>query len=378
VSAEGRNLYLVWLWIVFLLAVAITPVIVLAYRLLIVPRRREEIWTSLSKDAREAYRRLFAPEEERGADRALNDAFDATHGGWRYVGACIPMIVATAAAVGACLLAVDARLQGSHARAPAFIVIQEPAIFALAGAFVWSVYEVLSRVGSRDLGPDTLMQITLRYLAAVPIGWALSLIAAGQVVNTFAFASTVFPLRELRNFIRRWFAKKVGLESTPPQSRAVVGEVAVTLDGVGEDAAARLLELEYATALDLAYADPVRLMARTGRSLRLVLSWIDQALLFVYAPGLKTSLARWGVPCALDASEFYEHHFFDPASKASRAYTNDAYVAALAKRVDADAEILGQIFGNVWRDPHVSFLRVVWYLDAARDPTPMLPPGKAP
>lgn len=239
---------------------------------------------------------------------------------------------------------------------------------ALWGAYVWSLYEILSRRKSGDLTPVELYDIATRYVTAIPVGYAFSLLVFNTVPALAAFAISAFPLRDIRQFFRKYSLSKFDDKSQSPSSAAAKGYLGDTLCGMGNDTIARLEELNIETYLDLAYADPIRLLIKTGVPIELVLSWIDQALVSVYAAPHKTSLALYGMPCALDICEFYARHCWDVALNDYKpTWKTDPAVQALATKLEVPDEIVvKQILRGIFEDPYTQFLVRVWFGPARR------------
>src|SRR5207249_2582896 len=80
---------------------------------------------------------------------------------------------------------------------------------ALLGAFVWSLYEVLSRRKSGDLTPIELYDVVVRFITVVPIGYAFSLLVFDKVSPWLAFVVSAFPLRDIRQMIRKQALRKI-------------------------------------------------------------------------------------------------------------------------------------------------------------------------
>jgi len=234
--------------------------------------------------------------------------------------------------------------------------IKMPFIMALLGAFVWSVYEILSRRKSGDLTPSELYDVAFRLVAAVPIGYAFSLLVLDTVPGFVAFAVSAFPLRDIRLFMRSKYLQKMGenLATTSPTAKGYMGELVASL---GHGTVARLEELNIETYLDLAYTDPICLMVRTGRPIKLVLSWIDLALPAVYFPEQKVLLEKLGMPCAVDLCEFYTRHFFDVVEeKAKEKWQDEPAIKDLADELKLKANLLYQPFTSLYEDPNAKFL----------------------
>src|SRR5207247_4021773 len=95
------------------------------------------------------------------------------------------------------------------------------------GAFVWSLVEILRRRASGDLTPLELYDVALRFVVAVPIGYAFSLLVMDKVTGFAAFAASVFPLRDIRQLIRTYMLRKL---SEHPQSIRTLASKGYTRD----------------------------------------------------------------------------------------------------------------------------------------------------
>jgi hypothetical protein len=355
--------YEIILWTAASVAILLVPVLVLTYRSFLVRRRLKDLDNNLwNPKAAKEYIRLFGcasshnPSDDHAMKQAISEEFFGVHSFGNYFIPLFLVTITSAAVVTTIALWADTTLAGAKGKSiPAVIIM------SLAGAYIWAIYEILTRSRSQDLAPTDLSELTLRLVAAIPIGYAFSLLALDGKEGLFAFIAAAFPLRDVRLFMRQRAMKKLEVETRKNESRALEGHLGKVLDGLSDETLARLEELGIITYMDLAYANPVRLMARTGYSLRHILAWIDQALLAVYAPQQKLTLSQLGIQCSLDAREFYEAHCWNPATKKERDWANDASVKALASGVRLEPLLLVEILREVHVDPHVEFLNTIWY-----------------
>jgi hypothetical protein len=234
---------------------------------------------------------------------------------------------------------------------------------ALLGTFVWSLYEILSRIHSRDLTPSELYDVALRFVAAVPIGYAFSLLVFDNVAGFMAFALSAFPLRDVRLLIRKIALEKQKIEEKPQPassstSKGYTGEL---LSGLGSGTLARLQELNVETYLDLAYTDPIQLMVQTGAPVNLVLAWIDLALPAVYFPQTQPTLEQLGMPCASNVCAFYITYCFDvETGNPKENWQQKQPVKCLSSKLQTTPEILYISLTNLYADPGARFLMLAW------------------
>jgi hypothetical protein len=244
---------------------------------------------------------------------------------------------------------------------PASAAIPAEVVMALLGAFLWSLYEILNRRRSGDLTPDDLYDIAVRQLIAVPIGYAFSALVFEKVDVAVAFVASAFPLRDLKQILRQRVLNRANEDTATAKAYENQGHVSQVVDGLSIETAARLEELHISTAMDLAYTDPVRLMVRTGFSIRHVLAWIDEAMVSVYFAPQRAKLRDLGIPCALDICEFYKHHCFDVETKHKKNCSHDPVVLAVADELKIPALLLPERLNAIYVDPHVRFLAACWY-----------------
>jgi len=373
VLAEGHPLF-IGLLVLQIAATLFFPGMMLAYWYWVVQYRMEDIRSKLwNHRAIRLYIKLFTgltvtdnAEEVRGelvqraesSTREFNTIllrdFRTVHSRSRYVLSVLSSSIVVGINVWACCAWARARLFGSGAGAEN---LDMTIIMALSGAYVWSVFEVLGRYRTRDLTPEDLMEMFLRNVAAVPIGYAFSLLGMDKVEPAMAFACAAFPLRELKLVFKQRALKKPG-EQVVPSPRGGDGRLGTVLNSLGDFTLVRLEELQILTYMDLAYVNPTRLMAKTGYSLRLILTWIDQALLVVYAAPHVHALVTFGVPCALDAKEFYHEHILGRPPEEWRV---NPPVIAMAEALKVSVESVREILKRIDEDPHVNFVQAIWH-----------------
>jgi hypothetical protein len=382
---------LVAIQVLFVVA-AITPVaLVLLHRGGRVTARRAEICAIMDvafgkKVATDAPPPTTPEEgERRRARRALDnnpyisdlaETFEACHSWRQYTFPILSLAILT---IGICLiLYVWVRIQmspewqsGPVARLPL------PIVMALAGGYVWTLYQVVTRVRSDELGPSDLIELSLGLLSCVPIGFALSLITleAKALPSLVAFAASAFPVRDMQRFLQEQMMKRAFAFDAPARTmRPAERNLGTAIDGLSDQTLVRLAELRIVTVLDMAYSDPIRIMMQTGYPLPLVIDWIDQSLLALYVGDKRADLTRMGLRCALDVYEFVELHGLwtpgagnDPDQGQRGTVTgSDLHVLeVVATKLEVDRELVHDLFLRIYSDPQAVVLRRLWYVHGA-------------
>jgi hypothetical protein len=362
----------------------IIPIIVFEYCLLVVPRRYYEIRdyfarkplpdNSLKDDVRSRsalwhYARLRYPdmkmvdpktkkEREVNEEEVLDNQYRHFQGPHKYLMPLSLVMALSALMLGFIAIWTENQLNGGYLNR-----IDSTIVMALLGALTWSLYEILTRRKSGDLTPMELYDVALRFATAVPIGYGFSLLVFDRVSPWLAFAVSAFPLRDIRQLIRKKTLRKIGETATPVVAGNNQCLVGYLLWNIGEDTVVRLEELNICTCMDLAYTDPVKLMIKTGAPLKLVLAWIDKALVAVYAAPYINKLESLGMACALDLCYFYTQHCWDLESdKPRKDWENKQPVVTLAAKLQVPLELLvPQLLGSLFADPHTQFLIRCWY-----------------
>jgi hypothetical protein len=174
---------------------------------------------------------------------------------------------------------------------------------ALAGAYLWSTYYLISRFRQRNLIPSALYIAALRILMAIPfavtIGWALKEGAAAPV----AFFLGAFPTNTLFLIARRNVGHALHLGNQ-------IGTDAPTelgkLQGVSQPVAEALSDVGVTTLVQLAYEDPIQLAMRTNLSFYFILDLVGQSLLGIYVD--LTIARRYSLRGSVETSSLAEKY----------------------------------------------------------------------
>jgi hypothetical protein len=232
--------------------------------------------------------------------------------------------------------------------------------YALAGAYLWVVSDLIGRYRQRNLVPSSLYAAAFRMTIAIPLAAAVAGMLNETVAPTFGFLLGAFPTNTLMLVMRRQLSPKLGLgDDTAGQKQKHELE---TLQGVNTSIAETLSDIGITTLVQLAYEDPIQLAMRTNLSFYFVLDLVSQALAALYIDLAKArQYSIRGAIEAISISRTLEEGNGKELKDAK------AIVAALAKKLGISEAALVMILYQVGEDPCSKFLGAIWERDNAQD-----------
>ncbi|MDN8616288.1 hypothetical protein [Variovorax ginsengisoli] len=237
--------------------------------------------------------------------------------------------------------------------------LPDNAIYALAGAYLWVADDHISRARRLDFSPADVHWATLRFIIAIPMGYAF-VGWAGDKAGFVAFALGAFPLGTLISMIQRGFRKVIG--DTDPDKEGAHDSV-IRLQGVNSSIAERLANEDITTIPQFAYCDPVRLVMRSNLSFNFVTDCMSQALAWIYFETHLAELRVMGLRGAVEIKylidEIDDLDSEDPAARACQAAAA-ATLQALAVKLDMTTDTVQNALRQIAEDPFTIFLQEVW------------------
>ena len=115
---------------------------------------------------------------------------------------------------------------------------------------MWTLYQLVTRVRSDELGPNDLIELSLGLLSCVPIGFGLSLITleAKTLPSLVAFTASAFPVRDMQRFFQEQMMKRAFAIDTPARTvRPAERNLGTSIDGLSDQTLVRLAELRIVT-----------------------------------------------------------------------------------------------------------------------------------
>ncbi len=230
--------------------------------------------------------------------------------------------------------------------------LESRAIYALAGAYFWVTWDLISRYRQRDVVPSALYWYAFRFVISIPLAYAVSTLFNEAVASPLAFTLGAFPTNTLMLIIRRQGAQRFGLGDDPDDLELELE----TIQGVNKTLAEKFSEIGIMTVLQLAYEDPIQLTMRTNLSFQFITDVISQALARIY--GLDLDVTRpFSVRGAIEAAEVFDDLRSRKKETQDRA---KAVVAKIAEALNQPPEIVEKVLHDIRYDPYTIFVRLVW------------------
>lgn len=225
-------------------------------------------------------------------------------------------------------------------------------LYALAGAYLWVTFDLISGYRQRNLTPSALYWYAFRFLISIPLAYAISSLLTETAAAPIAFALGAFPTTTLMLFLRRQASQRLGLGNDADTQKLELE----ALQGVNTALAEKFSEIGITTLLQLAYEDPIQLTMRTNLSFSYVVDLVSQALATVY--GLRLEIARpYALRGAIEAAEAFDHFMNGTDVDKARAAT---IIRELATKFQVPDAVVQQMLCDIGKDGYTTFLRKMW------------------
>jgi hypothetical protein len=336
--------------------------------------KKEDIFSSLNSSAKQCYIKTFNIDPGPDADAAFDRMYEFRYGRYRLT---VPVILLIIVVFPLLYLEVSSGLgwlivENARSSKPVWLLATpgEPllalpaiAVAAVAGAYVWTVANLIDGAVRYNLPPQTVVGAALRLAVSIPLGYAVQSIAAASIGPFIAFAIGAFPLGEVQVILKRIATLKLGLEAGPDHQKDEVH----MLDGVDQPTAERLADGDVLTIPQLAYCDPVQLSMRTNLSFTSIIDAQSQALAWIYLGDNLPQLSKIGFRGAIEISHYANrlnqekkkdgplHELLNVASARTGVSPPDQ-----SPRLPIDPAGLKHAFEEIGGDPYTEFLCAVW------------------
>ena len=342
-----------FLWIVAIVAwiIMITPS--LAYLLTGWISSRDRLLNFLAGDALRAYYDLFDPvhhfKTNHGYETHFRRRFNKRYGRRNYV---VPIaLLAVTAGLGLWAVAETTRTWMGAGRGA--VNLPPIAVSAILGAYLWVVWDQLTRLRNRDFTIHDIYGCSFRLMIAVPMGVSLAVVFRDTAGPPLAFFLGAFPTQTLFKIIRRNVGQKFGVDTGERGPTELI-----KLQGTSLETVERFQEEGITTNSQLAWTEPVDLAIRTNFNLDYVIDCQSQALLWTYFEDQTRKLFPFMIRGAMEVAEMMgKPRDGGPKVEIAPAETLAAAAAAIGMPRDVFAESLLEVA----RDPYNQILCAMWY-----------------
>ncbi len=321
--------------------------------------KRTDIMDGLNADARVAYFAMFCRANAAVAAGKAEESFDQLYERWygrrHFWGPGILLVIVGLVVVTALTLTSLHRLQ--FLQSNPFFDLPTTALAALAGAYLWVVNDLISRARRLDFSPADVQWGVLRFVIAIPLGYAFASLASGSPF--IAFALGAFPLKALTSMLQRIVNKTLKIDTADQDAEDGIKRI----QGINSAIVERLADEDVTTVTQIAYCDPVRLVMRSNLTFNFVTDCMNQALAWMYFEDQLVKLRPLGLRGACEMAyliaQYDDVGSNDPARESAHARAVGAmpHIAATIGQNEATLQVT---LRQIAEDPFTVFLGRVW------------------
>jgi hypothetical protein len=337
-------------WFLALVPALIYPCICWAYWLTIKHKRAVINQILGTNQARELYKRAYAPTAE-----PQHDPFSTLFG----VTYHLPSYLM---AIGLNMFFVFLGVQASLAyyELPTIFPEQYAAalrgaplsmVAGLAGAYIWGVYETLRRYWSAELSSISLHFIWVRLMLFAVFGPVVEAVVKAEFAVLVAFAAAFLPLEVLVGFFGSQARQRLNIEAGQGEKPTLE-----KLQGCTRAVIDRLSDEGIDSVSRLAYADPVRLLLRTNFEWKVILDMVDQAALYIYIGDKIDQLRPLGIRSGMELTDTFDLIESDDLTPEE----GRVLLSSIAQKLGMDELATRNLMFAIEGDAHFQFVRELW------------------
>jgi hypothetical protein len=255
-----------------------------------------------------------------------------------------------------------------------YLALPLMAVSAIAGAYAFVTWDIISRVTRRNLGSSDMLGAAIRLAIAIPLGYSFGALLKEDLGPFIAFATGAFPLETVQTILQRLAKKQLGLDTNIES----LADRVTQLSGIDETIADRLEDTDITTITQLAYCDPVQLSMRTHLPFAFVSDIVAQALAWIYFEERLKKLRPMGLRGAVEFRSMLEEMPWGKTKldmsgaedlvtlpelsdiERTRAEAALALVPAGAKAAEMSVAAFLNVAFEIAYDPYTEFLNETW------------------
>lgn len=327
--------------------------------------RRHEIIDKFGKSAIESYYGQFFSIEsydEKNYLKEFENLLDSKSGRVSFIFPSLMLTAITFAIVLSISETVFDRLGGDVSPV---IALPAMAISAFSGAYMWVLYDFISRARRLDFAAVHVSWACFRLVIAAPLGYAVAAVLADEIGVSAAFLFGAFPTHTMMRILRRQANRHLEFGDTSGDEMNELEK----LQGINTTIAERFGDEGINTILQLAYCDPVDLTTRSGFSFNYVVDCVSQALAWIYLEDKLVIMRQHSLRGAQEISTIVDEldgkHPKDIAARKVNqteifAETARKALPLLADDLQMDPIVLERMLREIAGDPYTQFICDVW------------------
>jgi hypothetical protein len=312
--------------------------------------RRNEICEGLSPSSVDVYFKTF--HKGLKGSRDFLTFYNSRFGRYRYL---VPTLVLVVEGWVILTWVATSILVGTGLRGATVGLLPVTAVFAFAGAYVWVVFDLITKWRFRDLAAADLWWSSWRFVAAIPLAYAVGALLQPELAGPMAFVLGAFPTRQVSTIARRLARRQLGLGADVDEKSESELE---KLQGIDTRIAERFAEEGITTIGQLAYADPVELTMRCASlAFSFVMDCQNQSLAWIYLEALSSKLRPLSLRGAQEIANLVSE--LDGDDEQAKTTARNTLNAA-AQVVSINQAALERTLREIADDPYTVFLNTVW------------------
>lgn len=227
------------------------------------------------------------------------------------------------------------------------------AVSALAGAYMWVVFDLINRNRRLDLHPVDINRATFRLVIAVPFGYAFAAFAKDPIGIPLAFLAGAFPTNTLFALSRRLVTRQLKLSEGTDKTTSQLERLQCMTTEIAE----RYTDVGITSISQLAYCDPIDISIRSSLSFNYVVDCVSEALAWIYLEDDLATARRYSLRGAHEIKNLVDDIKGGRTRAAARARQT---INALAKTLNINATVLEKTLREIAEDPYTEFIHEVW------------------
>lgn len=218
------------------------------------------------------------------------------------------------------------------------------------GGYFYVLYSLFKKYHLSDLNPVAYFYFSIQLPLAGTLGYLVSIPLESSYDLIFSFTIGTLPVPQLMNFLRGYAEDKLGVKHPAKETFSNLYQI----QGMSKSQIDRLAEEDILRLQNLAFCNPLRLYLLTNYRIKLIIDWVDQALLIIYVndDDRLNNLRGIGIRCVTEL-------------KTCKNYIAEGKKPDLEKKLIeilnlGNKDTLSRLLDDIDNDPHIKFIWEAW------------------